>query len=424
MELYISIPILVIFLLLSAFFASYEMAMSKVNINTLKKEAENGDKAAKRAYKMAINFDSSVSTVLFGNDFVNVGTSIAMLSIINVFQIQNSIVEKIVSIFLSVFVLLLFGEIVPKQLGITYNKQISKWGSSIIIFFKYLFLVFTFVPSKIGNLFAKISRKKIKEINVEVEDELSEMVDVIEEEGVFEKEKAEMLRSALEFNTTEAYEVMKPRVELLMFDINDGYNNFIKHKEFFVYSRIPIYDEDKDNIIGVLPIKLLQRKILANQPVDLYSLMYKPLFVPHSMKLSDVLLEFRKEKHHIAIVLDEFGGVEGALTMEDIIEELVGEIYDETDIIEDQYSKIRNGFVVDGAMNINDFFQLLDCENDDEKISYTTVGGWATEKIGEFAKEGDKFKYKNLNVTVIEVNKYTIEKIKVTKTYSSKKNKK
>lgn len=413
MKLYISIPIIVVCLILSAFFSAMETAFSTVNVSTLRKEAKSGNKRAQLSYRIITNYDKSVSTVLFGNNLVNIFISTLMVSITALFNLDG-IYERILSIAFSVLILLFFGEIIPKQLGKIYNHSFVLRGCRIFNVFYYLFWVITFPISWIGGVFSKIFvRKKNIMAEVEVDEELQEMVDLIEDEGVIERDKAEMVRSAIEFNTTEAYEIMKPRVDVKMFDINDDYRDFIKDKSYFVYSRIPIYDGDKDNVIGILPIKLLERKILANQEINISKLMYKPLFVPHSMKISDVMLEFRKEKHHMAIVIDEFGGVEGALTMEDILEELVGEIYDETDVITSFYSKIRGGYVVDGLMNIDDFFDLVETENDDEKISYTTVGGWATDKLEKFPKVGDKFKYKNLVISILEMDKYSVERVKV-----------
>ena len=335
-----------------------------------------------------------------------------MVSIISEFSLPNQI-ETVVSISISVIVLLFFGEIIPKQLGKIYKYSVLKIGAPLLLVFKYLFLPFTYIFTKIGSLLASIFVRKKRNNDVEFDDELQEMVDTIEDEGIIDDTRADIVRSAIEFNTTEVYEIMRPRVELKMFNINDSFNEFIKDKEYFRYSRIPIYDEEKDNVIGILPIKLLERKLLANQKIDIRSLMYKPIFVPRSMKISDVMLEFRKEKHHIAIVIDEFGGVEGAITMEDILEEIVGEIYDETDTNEISYTKTKDGYIVSGFMNIDDFFTLVQVVNDDEERSYTSVSGWCTAKLEHFAKNGDRFFYKNLEIRILQVKEYTIKKIQV-----------
>lgn len=414
MKLYISLPIIFVLLLLSMFFSCVEMAYSTVNINRLKNSGLKS-KSEQLAHKIAISYDSTVSTILFGNTLVNVGISTIMLLVTEEFQLADIYIQ-IISIAFSVLVVLFFGEIIPKQLGKIYNYKICILSARIIIVFKYIFYPFTFLIFTLTKLFAKEeTKKRVVFYEVDTEDQLQEMVDVIEDEGVIDEDKAEFVRSAIKFNTTEAYEIMKHISTVKMWDVNVPLKEMVKNTDFFIYSRIPIYENDKSNIIGILPLKLVERKILCNQPINIRELMYKPLFVPHSMKINDILYNFKKEKHHMGIVIDEFGRVEGELTMEDILEELVGEIYDETDVEKLPYEKTKRGYIVDGSMNIDDLFELFDIENPDEERSYTTVSGWCTEKLNKFPEVGDKIHDINFVCTVLEVDKYVVKKVKFNK---------
>lgn len=412
LPLYITMPIIIVLIVLSSFFAMCDMAFSSVNILRLKKAAEEGHKTARIAYNLARKYDDTISTILFCNNITNIGISSLMVTVTDGFNLNDTL-EQVVSIVISVFVLLLLGEIIPKQIAKVYNYRLSLVFARILLTFKIVFYPLTYIFTKLANLISKIFiREKKNEVH-NVGDELQEMVDTIEDEGIIDEKKADLVRSAIEFNTTEAYEIMTPRVDVLMFNIEDDISELINNKEYFVYSRIPVYKEDKDNVIGILPLKLVQRKILANSEINVMELLYAPLFVPRSMSIREILKLFKKEKHHIAIVLDEYGGVEGLLTIEDIIEELVGPIFDETDKIEQDYSETKDGFIVDGSMNIDDFFELVEIEPSFDDPSFNTVSGWIVDMLHRFAKKGDKLSYENLEMEVLLVDEFTIEKIKV-----------
>ncbi|MEG0978157.1 MAG: hemolysin family protein [Bacilli bacterium] len=413
MNFYVALTVSLIFIIFSTFFSMSDMVYSSVNTSRLKKEASEGNKSSARAYKLAINYDNTISTILLGNNAVNVGLSSSMVFVTAAFGLDETI-ANLISIIISLVVLLLFGEVIPKQIAKIYNYRLSKIFAPIILVFKYLFLPFTFVFTGISKLISKIFlRNGIKDKSNNVDAELKEMVDVIEDEGLIDEDKADLVRNAIEFNTTEAYEIMKPRVDIEMFDINSPISSLISNKSIFNFSRIPLYEDDKDHIVGILPIKILQKKILAGKPFTLLELSYVPTFVPRTMKITDILLKLKESKHHMAIVLDEYGGVEGIITMEDILEEIVGDIWDETDDVEKDYSVTKGGFIVDGSMNIDDFFELFDLKDRESDNSYTTVNGWIIDKLERFGKIGDKLVYKNITVEIIAADEFTVEKIKV-----------
>ncbi len=415
MSLEIYIIVVVVLCILSTMFSMSDMAISSVNVLRLKKEAEEGNWLSKHTLNLAVKYDDTISTILFCNNVTNIGISSIMVTLIASMSLPNETVENIISIIISTFILLLIGEVIPKQIAKVYNYRLAKFFTLFVLFFKYLCYPITFVFTKIAFLLSKLFIKGTKNIDVETEvsDELQEMVDTIEDEGIIDEEKAELIRSAIEFNETEAYEVMTPRVDVLMFDIHDDIQKLIDDKSYFNYSRIPVYEDDRDDIIGILPLKLLQRKILTNSKIDVHELMYKPAFVPRSAKITDVLTLFKETKHHMAIVLDEYGGVEGIISIEDIIEELVGPIFDETDKVEKEYSKTKNGYIISGSMNIDDFFDLVEIEPEFDDPSFNTVSGWVVDNLNRFAQVGDTFNFKNLTIKVLNIDDFIVNKIEV-----------
>ena len=412
MDFTLALSLCLVFICLSAFFSMADMVFSSVNILKLKKTADEGNKYALIAYNLSSNYDNTISTILLGNNIVNVALSSVMVFVTGYFGLEAGTVN-LISIVISLTVLLLFGEIVPKQLAKIYNYRLSLIFAPIILAFKYIFYPFTFAFRGISKLISKIfiHGKDTKEEKLDAE--LKEMIDTIEDEGLINENKADLVRNAIEFNVTEAYEIMRPRVEVKMFDINDSIEELINEKEIFNYSRIPLYEDDKDHIVGILPIKILQRKILANEQIDLLAISYKPTFVPDTMKITDILLKLKESKHHLAVVLDEYGGVAGVITMEDILEEIIGDIWDETDDVEQDYAETKGGFIVDGSMNIDDFFDLVETYDKTSDNSFTTVNGWITDKLERFPVSGDTFTYKNIEVKVLTIDGFTAEKIKV-----------
>lgn len=415
MSLEIYIIVVVVLCVLSTMFSMSDMAISSVNVLRLKKEAAAGNWLSKHTLNLALKYDDTISTILFCNNVTNIGISSIMVTLISYMALPNETIENIISIIISTFILLLIGEVIPKQIAKVYNYRLSKFFTLFVLFFKYLCYPITFIFTKIAFLLSKIFIKSTKNVDVETEvsDELQEMVDTIEDEGIIDEDKAELIRSAIEFNETEVYEIMTPRVDVLMFDIHDDVQTLIDDKSYFNYSRIPVYEDDRDDIIGILPIKLLQRKILTNSEINIEELMYKPTFVPRSAKITDVLSLFKETKHHMAIVLDEYGGVEGIVSIEDIIEELVGPIFDETDVVEKEYSKTKTGYIVSGSMNIDDFFDLVEIEPQFDDPSYNTVSGWVVDNLNRFAQVGDTFNFKNLTINVLNIDDFIVNKIEV-----------
>ena len=406
--------IVVICALFSMFFSAADMVYGMVDKDRLSREKGKKEKRAKLAHKIADDYELSISAILLGNNIVNVAAaSIATLIAIALSNGNQEFAETIGTIILTVFIII-FCEFIPKAFAKRFNYSLSLLFAYPVTFFKYFFFIIVWPIAKVFKLFGRLFAKKSKEEDQIDEDVLTEMADSLEEEGILEENEAELLRSAIDLNDIEAFEIMTPRVDVFAIEKGEDINELIKDKDFFNYSRVPVYDETIDNIIGILPIKALAKKILAgDKDIDILSLCYKPLIVPRNHQILDVLKEFKEKKVHVAVVIDEYGGTEGIITMEDILEEIVGDIFDEFDEIEEEYVDKGNGtYIVDGTMNIDDFFELIGYEEEVE-TDYTTVGGFCQDILDRFAKKGDEFDFAHYHFIVLEADEFTVEKLKV-----------
>ena len=400
--------------LFSMFFSAADMVYGMVDKDRLNREKGKKAKRAKLALKIADDYELSISAILFGNNLVNIFAS-SIVTIIGISLAGDNVdlATTLTTIIFTVFIII-FCEFIPKAFAKRFNYSLALLFAYPVIFFKYLFFIFVRPIAKLFKLFGKLFAKKSKEEDKIDEDVLTEMADSLEEEGILEEGEAELLRSAIDLNDIEAFEIMTPRVDVFAIDVEDDINELIKDKEIFKHSRIPVYKETIDNIVGILPIKSLAKKLLAKEKVnDILSLCYKPLVVPRNHQILDVLKEFKQQKIHIAVVIDEYGGTEGIVTMEDILEEIVGDIFDEDDEIEEEYIEKGHGvYIVDGTMNIDDFFELIGYEEEVE-TDYTTVGGFCQDILDRFAKKNDEFDFAHYHFKVLQADEFTVEKLRV-----------
>ena len=398
------------------FFSAADMVYGIVDKERLIREKGKKEKRAKLAIKIADDYELSISAILFGNNIVNIFAS-SIVTLIGLALSSNPEIGTVITTIIFTAFIIIFCEFIPKAFAKRFNYSLAILFAYPVTFFKYLFFVIVWPIAKLFKLFGKLFAKKSKEEDKIDEDVLTEMVDTIEEEGILEENEAELLRSAIDLNDIEAYEIMTPRVDVFAIDVEDDIDELIKDKEIFKHSRIPVYEETIDNIVGILPIKVLAKKLLAGEKVsDILSMCYKPLVVPRNHQILDLLKEFKNSKVHIAVVIDEYGGTDGIVTMEDILEEIVGEIFDEDDEIEEEYIEKGHGvYIVDGNMNIDDFFELIEYDKEVE-TSYTTVGGFCQDILDRFAKKGDEFDFAHYHFKVLEADEFTVEKLKVVDT--------
>ena len=411
---YVILAVLCIF---SAFFSSADIVYGVVDKDRLQRNINKGIKVkrSKLALKIADQFDFTISSILFGNNVVNIGASTVVTLIGVGIASQTSsgnLAITLTPIIYTIF-MIIFCEFFPKAIGKRFNFSLALLFAYPLTFFKYLTFPIVWPISKIFALFGKLFQKKSKEEDIIDEEVLTEMVDTIEEYGELEKDEAELVRSAIDLNDIEAYEIMTPRVDVFFIDVEDDINEILKDGDIFIHSRIPVFQDTVDNIIGILPIKLLLKAYLRGETIDIRKLCYEPLFVPRNHQVMDLLREFKTSKIHIAVIKDEYGGTEGIVTMEDILEEIVGDIFDETDEIEEEYVEQGNGkFVVDRAMNIDDFFYLINFYEEYE-TDYATVSGLCQDILDRFAKVGDAFDFFHYTFIVLEADQYTAREIMV-----------
>ena len=401
----------------SAFFSAADMVYSVVDQNKLKRDIEKGNKKAKLALYLAERYEFSIATILFSNNVVNVVASSLVAAIALYFEKnEGATYATVLSTIIMTVVIIIFCEFLPKAFAKRFNYKFSIWFAPIVRFFEILFFIFVWPISKVFELFGKLFKKQSKEEDKIDEDVLNEMIDEIEESGDIEESGAEIARNAIDLNDIEAHEIMTPRVDVYAIDIEDNLEEIIKEKEILKHSRIPVYEGTIDNIIGILPIKAIAKAIFSHQEINIKEVMYKPLVVPRNHQILDLLKEFKEAKIHVAVVIDEYGGTEGIVTMEDILEEIVGDIFDETDELEEEYIENNDGsFLVDGSMNIDDFFELIGFDEDEFETDYVTAGGLCQDILDRFAKTGDEFDFMNYHFKVVEADEFTVNKLLVTK---------
>lgn len=402
---------LIVLICLSAFFSMSEISFATCNKIRLKKAYELDPKKTKTAYQISENFPNTISTILVGNNLVNIAAS-SISTVLGIKLFGESLGPTVATI-VTTLLIITFGEVLPKLIGSSRaNKTIFILAKPLQVFI-FIFKPIAWVVTKMVQLLSPIWTPKVVEPTV-TDDELVSIVESIEDDGIIDEQKSDLIISAIRFSDTNAYDVMIPRVDVISYDIEDDIEEFLENREVLKYSYIPVYEDSIDNILGVVSTKKIVKLILQRKKIHIKDMLEEPLFVHETKPINDVLRELHKTGKHMAVVVDEFGGTDGILTSEDIIEELVGEIWDEEDQITYEYEEISEGlYVVDGDMNIYDMFDLLEVSDKDFESEYSTVGGWVTEVLEKFPEPGDKFDYKNISIVVTECDDMRVEKIKV-----------
>ncbi len=411
--LYTLLGVCFILLILSAFFSSSESVYAKVNPYRLKRLAEaKKSRAATVALKIKEQFDKTISTILIGNSLVNIAISSIATLIAYHYLYHNTFLMTIIV----TLTILIFGEILPKTLAPKHSLRLALLYAYVIVFFQIIFFPVVYVVTAGIGALAKLWTPK--EASHITDEELITITEEMEEAGIIDEDDAELITNAIDMTETTAHEIMKPRVDVYAVDIDDLENHFNEitdDAELYIYSRIPVYEDTIDNIIGILNSNVLLKKILTKEEFKIRDILIPPLFFHKTKPIVDCLHELRIHKNHLAIVVDEFGGTMGILTTEDIIEELVGEIWDEADTIVPDYIQVsENVYLVDGDMNIYDFLELVDYPDKEFETEYTTVGGWCTEILERFPEAGDTFNWGNLHLEIVQAEQMRVEKVRVT----------
>lgn len=408
---YVVIFVMVCF---SAYFSASEIAFNTANKMRLRRAADEGSKTAKMAYNIAENFTISLSTILVGNNLANIAVSTCTtLIVMNLFPGNVGAASLIATILVTV-VILICGEIVPKVLSKQHADTVARLVAIptrvltvIVSPIVAIVMALLFVLRKLWGKDRDDSEPTV------TEEELSSIIDTIEEEGVIDEDQGELLQSALEFHDITVEKIMTPRINVTAFDIDDTETIRTLLADTAQFSRIPVYEGSVDNIIGILSLNRYYKAAMDGQTPDIRALLMKPCKLHKTMKLPAALARLRDQKMHLAIVIDEFGGTLGVVTMEDILEELVGDIWDDTDIIVTEcYPTGENTYEVSGDMNIEDCFDEVAFKAPESfSCEYTTMGGWAIEMLEANPHVGDSFSYENLFVIVSDMDEERVTKL-------------
>ncbi len=399
-------------LMCSAFFSGSEIAYTSVNKNRLRKQADEGVKKARVAVYIADNFDKALSTILIGNNLVNIAAS-SISTMIAISLVGEEIGTTLATVVMTVL-LLIFGEISPKIIAKETNEKFSLGVARILRILMVVFAPIVWVTVSIVNVISKIWTKNMTEESGMTEDELLTIIETVEDEGVIDENQSELLQSALEFSDIEVSEIIVPRVDMLAVGIDEDREEVLKKLIDARFSRIPVYRKNIDNIIGVLPVNALFKQLTNGEQMNVENLLVDVCFVHKSMKLPAVLDELKRRQTHLAIVTDEYGGTMGLVTMEDVLEQIVGDIWDESDEITTEIVlTAENTYEVIGDMNVYDMLEYIEVDDKDFESEYSSVGGWAIEMLGGIPAEGSSFAYRNFEVTIKEMADMRVIKLEV-----------
>lgn len=405
-----AVIIIIILVFLSAFFSAAETAFTSANRIRLKYMHEEGSKGAGCALKVIEKYDKCLTTILVGNNIVNIGTSsLATLLCVNLFGDRGPVIATAAT----TIIVLIFGEITPKTIAKGNAEAMS-------IFFGRILSGLMFVLTPVSAVFLLIQKgatrlfNKKSEVTV-TEQELMHIIDEIEDEGVLEAQESALVRNALEFDETTAEQIMQSRVNVVGVDLYDSNEEIMELFKSEAYTRLPVYEKSLDHIVGVISYRDFTQKMMEDPHFSLSEIISDIMYIPSLMHISELLKRMQKEKEHIAVVVDQYGGTAGIVTMEDVLEELVGEIWDENDEV---FMPVRflsdNTFIVSGEVSKVDFNRYFESRDMDYEINgdFNTVGGWVFELFGRIPSPGDKIETDEFDITVQDLNERRIGNLK------------
>ena len=403
----LQLAILVLLLSASAFFSSAETALMTSNKLRIRNLAENGDKRAEKVLEITANTDKMLSAILIGNNIVNLSAS-ALSTTLTLKVFGSSLVGVATGVL--TFLILVFGEITPKNVA---SKNAEDMALKYIGIISVLVIVLTpviYVVNKVAGIVISLFVKNNDDNNMVTEDELRAMVEVSHEDGVIEKEEKKMIVNVVDFGDTVAGDIMLPRVDMVMVSVESSYGEILKIFREERYTRIPVYEESPDNVIGILNVK----DFLLIEDKENFSVkehLREPLYTYEYKKTSSLMVDMRKTGANIVIVLDEYGTTVGLITLEDMLEEIVGEIRDEFDADEDEgITKIsETEYLIDGSTNLDDVNDRIGLELSSEE--YESIGGIIMEKLGRLPVEGEVITFDNIILTVKKMDHARIEKV-------------
>lgn len=404
--------LIVILIVCSAFFSATETALNSANKIRLKNMADNGSHAAQRTLNILAKYDKALTTILIGNNIVNIAcSSIATILAINLVGEKYG---SLVSTIATTVIVLIFGEVMPKSIAKDFAEPMAMIASGIISFLMVIFTPFSafFILLKKG--LSKIFHRK-ESVSM-TEEELKVMIDEIEDEGVLETQESNLVRSALEFDEITVDEIITPRVRITAVEAGENIDDVRKKFLQEEYSRMPVYERTLDNIIGIITEKEFFKQYEKSSDFTIRSIMQETIYLPQMQKLSEVFRTMQKQKCHMSVVLDQHGGTLGIVTMEDILEELVGEIWDESDEVKSPMTVVGNNiFEVYGDVSLNSlrrFLEARDIPADIESEAHT-VAGWVLGLFGSIPKSGDVISSGCFTVTVLDAAELRVNRVRI-----------
>ena len=413
MTIYFVLAGIVICVYLSSFFSGSEMSYSSCSRMRLESEMEEGSKKARIALYIVDHFDDALGAILIGNNLVNIACS--SLGSVAVILITGTDRYAWVATVILTIAVIIFGETIPK---ITAKKGANNYAKKYAFIIRFLMIVLKPLVLSFVGLIALITAPMKGELIEDDSDgkveELQTIIETAEDEDVIDEEESELVQAAIEFPDVSASEAMTARVDVLAIDIEDSWDEIIATIAKSHYTRIPVYEGSIDHIIGVLHMNKFLKAIVDSEEVDIRALLMEPCYVYKTMKLPEVLAAFRKHRQHLAVVVYEYGGTLGIISMEDVLEQVVGDIWDETDTVEDEVTKkSESEYEIDGDMPISDFLDLMDIREENFDCESETVGGWTIESFGRFPEAGESFRYADFTVTVLAMNELRVERVLV-----------
>ena len=402
-------------LVMSFLFSAAETAYTEANRLRIESAAEEGRRSAAAALRLLDRFDATINAILLGNSLANISAvAVAVSASVRLTEGYDWIWLAALGSFL---VILFCGEILPRTLAI---KNANRIALSLAGIMRALTLVLRPFAWALGGaaklLTAGLKGEAEPEGDEAAVEELQNIIETAEDESVLTEGRSELLRSALEFSEVSASEAMTARVDVDAIDIDDDWEDILEAVENSKHSRLPVYEDSIDNVIGFLYLNHFLKALTDDPRPDIRSLLMEPLYVYKTIKLPQVLAELRHAKKHLAIVTDEYGGTLGVISLEDVLEQIVGEIWDETDEVETEVvEKAEGEYELDGDMTISDFLELVGIDEDDWEFERDTVGGWTIEMLGRFPEPGDSVEYQGVTVTVLAMDKQRVDRVLVKK---------
>ena len=408
---------IILCIIMSGVFSASEMAISSCNRVRMENEAEDGNKAAARVVRLNSDYDNTLSTILLSNNLVNIAAS--SLSTVYIILLTGSddlnwLITAIVTI-----LVIIFGETIPKIISKKHANSLSKGISGFISALFYILWPVNFIVVKITNLLTRGLGRNADDDEPEKTEELQAIIETAEDEGVIDAERSEIVAAAIDFSDVSASDVMTARVDIEAIDIDDDLGEITRQVSKSTKSRLPVYRGSIDNIIGVMHLNPFLKAMAAGESPNIEEIMNEPCFVYKTAKLPHVLDVLKDARQHLAIVTDEYSGTLGIVTMEDVLEEIVGDIWDDNDEIEEEVVESDKGeLIIDGDMPIGDFLERLGIDEDGWEYESATAGGWAIEYMGDFPKTGDAFDYENYHIEVTEAGERRVERLTVTENHT------